>query len=99
MLIGGAPITDDSALLARRVFGNSLYQLYGLAEILPISFMDSDDWFAKVRGSTPLRSAGKVMRFVEVEIRGEDGSALPMGQEGEIVAKAEGTDARLLGRR
>jgi acyl-CoA synthetase (AMP-forming)/AMP-acid ligase II len=90
ILIGGAPITDDSALLARRVFGNSLYQLYGLTEIVPISFMDSRDWFGEVGGSTPLRSAGKIMPFAEVEIRGEDGSALPMGQEGEIVAKAEG---------
>jgi acyl-CoA synthetase (AMP-forming)/AMP-acid ligase II len=43
-----------------------------------------------VDGSTPLRSAGKVMPFVEVEIRGEDGVALPAGQEGEIVARAEG---------
>ena len=90
LLIGGSPITDDTALLARRVFGNSLYQLFGLTEVLPVSFMDSRDWFGQVDGSTPLRSAGKVMPFVEVEIRGEDGVALPAGQEGEIVARAEG---------
>jgi acyl-CoA synthetase (AMP-forming)/AMP-acid ligase II len=90
MMIGGAPITDDTALLARRVFGDSLYQLFGLTEILPVSYMGCRDWFAEVEGSTPLRSAGKVIPCVEVEVRGEDGSVLAIGQEGEIVAKAEG---------
>ena len=90
VMVGGAPITDDTALLGRRVFGDALYQGFGLTEIVPISFMSSAEWFGEVDGSTPLRAAGKVMPFVEVEIWDEDGVALPMGQEGEIVAKAEG---------
>jgi acyl-CoA synthetase (AMP-forming)/AMP-acid ligase II len=90
LVIGGAPITDDTALLGHRMFGDAMYQGFGQTEILPISFMGPDEWFGDVEGSTPLRSAGKVMPFVQVEIRNEEGEALPFGEEGEIVARAEG---------
>jgi acyl-CoA synthetase (AMP-forming)/AMP-acid ligase II len=37
--IGGAPIADETALLARDVFGEVLYQGYGQTEALPVSMM------------------------------------------------------------
>ena len=41
-------------------------------------------------GSTPLRSAGRVLPFVQLEIRGPDGARAAVGAEGEIVARCEG---------
>ena len=52
--------------------------------------MGPEDWFADVEGSTPLRAAGRVVPYAQVEIRDEAGNAVPIGEEGEIVAKVEG---------
>ena len=52
--------------------------------------MGPEDWFAEVEGSTPLRAAGRVVPYALVEIRDEADNAVPIGQEGEIVAKVEG---------
>jgi acyl-CoA synthetase (AMP-forming)/AMP-acid ligase II len=90
LVVGAAPITDATALLARKVFGDVLYQAYGQTEAVPITMMDSHEWFAQIDGSTPLRAAGRVLPFAQVEIRDPDGHPLPIGAEGEIVAKVEG---------
>ena len=90
IFVGGAPITDATALLAREVFGDALFQGYGQTEAVPLSLMGPEDWFADVEGSTPLRAAGRVVPNGSVEIRDEAGNAVPIGQEGEIVAKVEG---------
>lgn len=90
VLVGGAPITDRTALLGHEVFGDCLYQGFGQTEALCLAFMDSSEWFGDVAGSTPMRSAGRVSPFAQVEIRDEDGRALPIGDEGEIVARVEG---------
>ena len=90
LLIGGAPITDDTALLAHRVFGDNLFQGFGQTEALPIAFMGPGEWFSTIEGSNPLRAAGRVMPFAELEIWNEENVAQPLGAEGEIVAKVEG---------
>jgi acyl-CoA synthetase (AMP-forming)/AMP-acid ligase II len=90
ILVGGAPITDATALLARAVFGDTLFQGFGQTEAVPLALMGPEEWFADMEGSTPLRAAGKVAPYAEVEIRGPEGSVLPIGEEGEIVAKVEG---------
>jgi acyl-CoA synthetase (AMP-forming)/AMP-acid ligase II len=90
ILVGGAPITDATALHAHRIFGDTLYQGFGQTEAVPISGMDSQEWFGQVEGSTPLRSAGRIHPFVQVEICDSYGNRLPAGEEGEIVAKVEG---------
>lgn len=90
ILVGGAPITDATALLGRKVFGDCLYQGFGQTEAVPITGMGPDEWFAQIEGSTPLRSAGRVHPFAQIEIRDAEGHALPIGEEGEIVAKVEG---------
>jgi acyl-CoA synthetase (AMP-forming)/AMP-acid ligase II len=75
MLIAAAPIADITALTAREIFGERLYQGYGQTEVLLISFMGPRQWFAEVEGSTPLRSCGLVMPFADVEIWDEDTGA------------------------
>ncbi len=89
-VVGGAPITDDTALSAHAVFGDTLYQGFGQTEALPLAFMGPQEWFGDIPGSTPLRAAGRVMPYAELEIWDEDANALPIGSEGEIVAKVEG---------
>lgn len=90
IMIGGAPITDATLLEARAVFGEVLFQVYGQTEAVPLTAMGPEDWFAHVDGSQPLRAAGRVHPYVELQIRDADGNALPIGEEGEIVGRVEG---------
>lgn len=90
--IGGAPITDETALLGREVFGNVLYQGYGQTEALPVCMMGPEEWFSEVEGSNPLRSAGRALPFAYLQIRDPDNPdvALPLGAEGEIAIRCDG---------
>jgi len=90
--IGGSPIMDETALLARDVFGDVLYQGYGQTEAVPVSMMGPLEWFSEVSGSEPLRSAGRCLPFARLEIRDtEDPSVrLPIGDEGEIAIRCDG---------
>ena len=90
--IGGAPIADETILLGREVFGNVLYQGYGQTEALPVCMMGPDEWFSEVEGSSPLRSAGRLLPFAYLEIRDPDDSSItmPPGDEGEIAIRCDG---------
>lgn len=89
--IGGAPIADDTALLAREVLGNVLYQGFGQTEALPITMMGPKEWFSQIEGSNPLRSAGRPLPFGDIEIVDpETAEALPIGAEGEIAIRCDG---------
>ena len=90
--IGGAPITDETALLGREVFGEVLYQGYGQTEALPVCMMGPKEWFSTVEGSSPLRSAGRALPFAYLEIRDPEDSSkvLPIGEEGEISIHCDG---------
>ena len=90
--IGGAPIADDTALLAREVFGEVLYQGYGQTEALPVCMMGPEEWFGEVEGSSPLRSAGRALPFAYLQIRDPDDPTreLPIGEEGEIAIRCDG---------
>lgn len=90
--IGGAPINDDTALLARTVFGDVLYQGYGQTEALPVCMMGPTEWFSDVKGSNPLRSAGRALPFAYLQIRDPENSAveLDIGEEGEIAISCDG---------
>lgn len=92
MQIGGAPITNDTALAAREVFGNVLYQGYGQTEAVPVTMMGPDEWFSDVAGSTPLRSAGKALPFAYLQVRDPEDATieLPVGDEGEIAIRCDG---------
>lgn len=90
--IGGAPIADDTALVARDVFGMVLYQGYGQTEALPVCMMGPEEWFSEIEGSTPLRSAGRALPFAYLQIRDVDEpeTVLPLGEEGEIAIQCDG---------
>ncbi len=79
MLIAAAPISDATALTAREIFGDRIYQGYGQTEVLLLSFMGPRQWFAEVEGSTPLRSCGLIMPFADVEIWDEDNKPVSLG--------------------
>jgi acyl-CoA synthetase (AMP-forming)/AMP-acid ligase II len=89
LLIGGAPITDATALAGREVFGDVLHQVFGQTEAVPLTVMTPKEWFGDVPGSTPLRAAGRVLPFALLEIRDGEGNVLPLGSEGEIFAQVE----------
>jgi len=92
MQIGGAPIADETALLAREVFGEVLYQGYGQTEAVPVCMMGPKEWFSEVAGSNPLRSAGRVLPYAYLEIRDPEApeKELDIGSEGEIAIHCEG---------
>jgi acyl-CoA synthetase (AMP-forming)/AMP-acid ligase II len=90
VMISGAPISARTALAAHDVFGDTLFQMYGQTEAVPVSFMGSREWFADVPGSDPVRAAGKVMPFAELDIRDEQNRSRPIGQEGEIAIRCDG---------
>jgi acyl-CoA synthetase (AMP-forming)/AMP-acid ligase II len=89
LLVGGAPITDATALAGRAAFGEVLHQVFGQTEAVPLTVMTPQEWFAEIPGSTPLRAAGKVLPFARLEVRDEDGTVLPLGSEGELYAQVE----------
>lgn len=88
--IAAAPISDDTALRTRAIFGDALYQLYGQTEALPVAMMGPRQWFAEIEGSTPLRACGMPLPFAELEIWDEDNKPVPLGDPGEIVCKTDG---------
>lgn len=90
LVVGGAPITDATALHARGVFGDVLFQGFGQTEAVPISSMGPEDWFADVPGSEPMRSAGRPAPYALVRIVDAEGRDVPVGEDGEIIAKVEG---------
>ena len=91
LLLGAAPISDATALKAREIFGDVLYQGYGQTEVLPVTMMGPRQWFAAdVDGSNPLRACGLALPFAQVQIWDDDNTPLPIGEVGEITCKADG---------
>ena len=88
--LGGAPIANDTILLARDIFGEVLYQGYGQTEALPACMMGPKEWFSEIAGSDPMRSAGRPLPFAELEIRGESNEVLGVDEEGEIAIRCDG---------
>jgi len=90
ILISAAPISDQTALSAHRLFGDVLYQGYGQTEVLPVAMMGPRQWFAEVPGSQPLRACGMPLPFAQLQIWDERNRPLPAGASGEIVARTDG---------
>jgi acyl-CoA synthetase (AMP-forming)/AMP-acid ligase II len=90
IVISAAPIRRPTAIAAHDLFGDTLYQLYGQTEAVPVVFMGPKEWFGTVPGSEPLDAAGRVMAFAEVEIRDEDNAPVAIGTAGEIAVRCDG---------
>jgi acyl-CoA synthetase (AMP-forming)/AMP-acid ligase II len=89
LIIGSAPITDATATVGRQAFGDTMFQLFGQTEALPLSALRPEEWFSEIDGSIPMRSAGRVLPFAEVQIWDEEQRPVAIGEEGEIVARVE----------
>jgi acyl-CoA synthetase (AMP-forming)/AMP-acid ligase II len=90
VLVSGAPISERTALAGRDVLGDTLYQLYGQTEAVPVAMMGPREWFGTLAGSEPLRAAGRVLPFAELEIRDDNNRPVPIGESGEIAIRCEG---------
>lgn len=90
LMSASAPIASETTRRARKVFGDVLYQGYGLSEVFPLTMMGPSQWFANVAGSRPIESAGRPLPFTDIEIWGEDDKPLPPGSAGEIVVRSDG---------
>jgi acyl-CoA synthetase (AMP-forming)/AMP-acid ligase II len=90
MSTGTSPIKLETIELARQTFGDAkLWQLYGGTEAAPTAVMGPSEWFADLHDAEPLLASGRVGPWAEMEVRGEDGTALPLGEVGEIWVRAD----------
>ncbi|MGF1424913.1 AMP-binding protein [Kitasatospora sp. LaBMicrA B282] len=86
LFYGGCPASPTRLAEAVRRFGPVLFQAYGQNEAGAISTLSVEDHDPE--RPDRLRSAGKVLADVEVEIRDPEGRALPTGELGEICVRA-----------
>jgi long-chain acyl-CoA synthetase len=94
---GAAPISEDLLHKGMRFFPNAEFaQAYGQTELSPAAtvlesqFHDAGGSF----GHSKLRSAGRALPFVDIQIWSENGEPLAVGEVGEIVVDSPG---RMLG--
>ena len=91
LAIGSAPISRRVIQAARECFGDDvLYQTYGTSEAVPISGMGPREWFMECDDVDPLLSAGRPLPLVDLELRDEDGKAVPPGEIGEVTVRCDG---------
>jgi acyl-CoA synthetase (AMP-forming)/AMP-acid ligase II len=90
IVVSASPIRRPTALAAHALFGDTLFQLYGQTEAVPVAFMGPREWFGDVPGSDPVIAAGRVVPFAEIDIRDEENQSLPVGSEGEIAIRCDG---------
>jgi acyl-CoA synthetase (AMP-forming)/AMP-acid ligase II len=88
LMLGGAPISDTTALHAHDVFGDALFQGYGQTEVCFATMMPASEWFGSFPGSQPLRSAGRAMPLAAIDIIDESGRSLDTGETGEIALRS-----------
>lgn len=93
VVYGGAPISAPAAARAYDVFGDTLYQCYGLSEALaPVTMLGARDHRPDgpppggPAGALPARlaSAGRPTAEVEVLVTDDAGRAVPVGDTGEV---------------
>ncbi|WP_374589479.1 fatty acid--CoA ligase [Novosphingobium sp.] len=87
ILYGASPIPLELLRECIAMFGAQFVQNYGMTETTgTICVLPPEDH--SVEGNKRMRSAGKPLPGVEMEIRGPDGMALPVGEIGEIVTRS-----------
>lgn len=95
--IAGAPISHETALLSRDVFGERVYQMFAQTEAAPGVVMPPSEWYATIDGSAPLDAAGRVSPWTELEIRDENNQPMQIGEVGEITYRCDGQMTGYLG--
>ena len=88
IIYGGAPIHVEHLRAAVRRFGPVLTQLYGQGEA-PMTISYLPDWAHEGADDETLRSAGFIRSGVEVSILGGEGTALAVGEVGEIAVRGD----------
>ena len=87
ILYGASPIPLELLRECIAMFGAQFIQNYGMTETTgTICVLPPEDH--SVEGNPRMRSAGKPLPDVEMEIRGPDGKPLPTGEIGEIVTRS-----------
>ncbi|MCG5214080.1 class I adenylate-forming enzyme family protein [Streptosporangium sp. KLBMP 9127] len=84
---GGSAISVPAAVRATQVFGDVLYQCYGLSEALaPLTVLSAAD---HRRGGDRLASAGRPVSGVEVEVVDVADRPVPAGETGEVRVRGD----------
>ena len=89
-LLAGSAVSPDKLRQAVEVFGPCLCQSYGQTEChLVATWLPPETVAAAARGDHPerLASCGRATSSVRVELMDDNGSLLPVGEVGEIVAR------------
>ena len=95
LFVGASPISEDTIASARATFGDHrLWQLYGGTEACPNAGMGPAEWFAEIEGSNPLRAAGRLFPWTELELRDDDGRPVAVGEEGEVWVRSDNSAAQ-----
>lgn len=82
---GAAPISTTLLTTAIAVMKCDFYQGYGMTEAAPlVTILEHEE---QLLGDARLRSAGREVAGVEVQVRREDGSLAPPGEVGEVVLR------------
>ncbi len=83
---GGAPMSKDMQQKLREAFPRAAASMglgYGLTECTALAAMNFGDELERYPDS-----AGRPLPTVQVEIRGDDGEAVPQGEEGEVCIRS-----------
>lgn len=88
LLYGASPIPLDLLREAVVMFNCGFIQLYGMTETCgAITYLPAEDH--DLNGTERMRSAGKAITGVTIEVRDAEGNPLPVGADGEIWIKAD----------
>lgn len=89
LVYGGAPISEGLVRASAATFGVNLFQSYGLSETTGVTTLLGPEQHRLDRGLSRLRSAGRPIDGVELQIRDpRSGKRLDTGGSGEVVVRA-----------
>ena len=93
LMYGAAPMPLELLKEAVKTMPNAGFvQLYGMTETTgTVTALDPEDH--SLEGNKRMRSAGKAVAGVEVEIRGPDNKELPLGEIGEVCIRSPSNTA------
>jgi long-chain acyl-CoA synthetase len=88
LLYGASPIPIDLLQEAVTILQCGFVQLYGMTETAgAVTYLPAEDH--SLSGNSRMRSAGKPITGVKLDVRDQQGNSLPVGSEGEIWIHSE----------